>query len=123
MKRYHKDVYIPEAGKRSLEALTDVLNTLKWTYSKHVLDNLKYRSINMEAILLFIKNTRLQAKDIFEYYIDDKSIIYKVCFRLSFASGTDIILVLSNMKNIVTLYMNEKNDMHYTLNKSLYVKN
>ena len=123
MYRYHKDVYIPEADSVRLEAWTERLNAGKWQYSRHCCDILKCRTISLNAVLLFIKAVKLNAKDIFEYYTDENNSFVKVCYRIAYTSGVDIILVIGEDKKIITIYMNEKNDLHYTLNKSLYVRN
>lgn len=123
MNRYHKAVYIPDIDKKRLEALTDVLNAMKWRYTEHCIDTLKYRTIRIEDILVFIKNLKLNSQDIFEYYTDEKNRIIKIGYRIKYTSGTDIILVLSNTKNIVTIYLNTADDNHITLNKNLYVRN
>jgi len=122
MNRYHKNVYIPEADKARLEALTDVLNTLKWTHTRHCTDNLKYRTIRQEDILLFIKDLKLRHEDIFEYYKDEAGHITKACYRIKYTAGVDIILILSDVKNIITIYTNTADDDHITLNKNLYTQ-
>ena len=122
MNRYHKAVYIPEKEKACLQAYSDVLNTLKWRYSKHTLDTLKYKAIRYEDILLFIKNTILRGEYIFEYYIDNTDIIIKACYRIPYIKGTDIIAVIGNDKTLITIYTNTSNDNHITLNKNLYIK-
>jgi hypothetical protein len=120
MSRYHKAVYIPEADKLRLEAYTRQLNALKWGYTRHTLDNLKYRSIRLEDVLNFIKGVILNEKNIFEYYKDEKNNIIKACYRVKYSQGMDLILILSDIKNIITIYLNTSDDLHYTLKKSLY---
>lgn len=123
MNRYHKDVYIPEADKIRLEAFTDVLNGKKWTYTGHCTDNLKIRYIGLTEILLYIKGLILHADDIFEYYKDEAGSIKKACYRVKYTAGIDIILIISDVKNIITIYTNTADDLHVTLDKSLYVRN
>lgn len=123
MNRYHKDVYIPEADKVKIAGLTEVLNTLKWQYTGHCTDNLKLRYIGLTEILLFIKGVKLWHEDVFEYYKDEKNYIVKLCYRISYTKGQDIIIVLSDVKEIITIYLNLSDDKHETLDKNLYVKN
>lgn len=123
MNRYHKKVFIPDNHLPILSRHTSILNTLKYRYTAHCLDNLKYRSIRQEDILLFIRDLKLQASDIFEYYMDDKNAIIKICYRISYSKNQDIILILSNSKEIITIYLNSKDDEHITLDKNLYVRN
>jgi hypothetical protein len=123
MNRYHKDVYIPEADGVRLEAWTAKLNAGKWQYSRHCTDNLKLRYIGLTEILVFIKGIKLNASDIFEYYTDENNSFVKTCYRIKYTAGIDIILVLGEDKNIITIYANTADDDHVTLNKNLYVKN
>lgn len=118
MLRYHKKVYFPDQSEQSLKAFTDRLNGLAWGYSRHCLDNLKYRAVNMQDILLYIKDIKLDWKDIFEYYLNND--IDRAVYRVKYNQGIDICLVISKDKNIVTIYLNTTDDKHYTLNKEVY---
>ena len=120
MKRYHEKIYFPDAVM--VKELTEKLNSkhIRWTYSKHCLENLKYRALDNASILLHIKNLELKAEEVFEYYIKSEK-IEKLCYRISY-SNLDIILVVSNRKNIITIYMNNKDDKHETLNPEQYTK-
>jgi hypothetical protein len=55
MKRFHKQVYTKPDHWQTLEAITGRLNGLAWGYSRHCLQNVKTRAIDLEALLLFIK--------------------------------------------------------------------
>jgi len=123
MNRYHKDVYIPDGDNIRLEAWTARLNAGKWHISKHCTDNLKIRYIGLSEIFLFIKNIVLNASDIFEYYTDENNAFVKTCYRIKYTAGIDIILVLGEDKNIITIYANTADDDHITLNKNLYTQN
>jgi hypothetical protein len=120
MKRYHKKIYFPKQGEKDLEKLTARLNGLTWRYTRHSIDGLKCRAVDLEAVLNFIKNTKLESKDIFEYY--ELGEIVKACYRLPYTENTDIILVISNQKEIITIYTNTAGDNHITLNSALYIK-
>ncbi len=117
MNRYHKKIYFPDVD--ILDDITSKLNNLEWNYSKHCLDNLKYRTANIEDVLKTIKNSQLQAQDIFEYYKDAQG-ISKLCYRISYSDTNDIILVISKDKNIITVYFNSVDDDHFTLKNNLY---
>ena len=119
LNRYHKKVFTTAEHWEKLKSLTNRLNVMKWSYSIHSLDNLRHRIIGIESILRFIKNTVLDYNTIFEYYLNNNE-PEKICYRLNYNSDVDLILVLSNTKNIITIYINEKNDNHLTLNKNLY---
>lgn len=121
MKRYHKKVYFPLGSGTALHKFTNKLNAMQWKYTSHSLDNLKYRSIDNRDILLFIKDLVLDFSDIFEFYAQDNEVI-KACYRIYYNDDIDIILVLSNDKKIITIYLNEKDDLHYTLKENQYNK-
>ena len=116
--RYHKEVYFPIDQQKDLKTFTDRINQLNYIPTSHCLDNLKHRVIDIEGILNFIKYTELDISQIFEYYTQGNQ-IEKVCFRIPY-QGNDIILILSNFKQIITIYLNDKDDIHITLNKQLY---
>jgi len=104
MLRYHKKIYFPNNALAHIQALTDKLNGLKWQYSTHCLDNLKYRLIDNKAVLLYIKNLVLEARQVFEYYSQDNKII-KTCYRVPYINDIDLILVVNNNKCIITIYI------------------
>jgi len=119
MKRYHKKIYFPINNQERLSAFCDNLNNKQWQFTKHTLDNLKYRNIDKTGLLLYIKERQLRVGNIFEYY-EENNIIIKACFRLAYNEIFDIILVINNVKSIITIYLNLKEDRHYTLNESIY---
>jgi len=121
MNRYHKDVFTKPDHWQTLEALTDHLNGLAWAYSRHCLDSIKTRAIDLEALLIFIKGLKLNISQIFEYYLDDKDRPEKICYRISYISGLDIILVIAEDKEIITIYLNSQKDKHETLRKEQYI--
>ena len=122
MKRYHKKVYLPSDSRKKLQGFTDKLNSMNWRYTRHTLDNLKYRAINLQEILNFVKGLKLEAKNIFEFYASDTGNIIKACYRVEFSQGVDIILVVGYNKEIITIYSNIKEDEHITLKKEIYTK-
>jgi hypothetical protein len=122
MLRYHKQVYFNPQDIESLKAFTNRLNGLIWRYSSHSIDNLRHRAIDLEGLLIFIKDIELKAGDIFEFYADENNQeIIKVCYRINWQKDLDIILVLSQEKNIITVYINSKTDEHFTLRKEAYI--
>jgi len=118
MQRYHKKIYFPDI--ELLNNVNDYLNTKSWKYSGHCLENLKYRSIDLEGVLRFIRGLELNTDDIFEYYKKGDNII-KVCYRIPY-NNIDLILVLNSEKIIITVYFNSSNDNHVTLKENLYCK-
>jgi hypothetical protein len=121
MLRYHKDVYMNPGHFKGLQTFTDRLNWLKWGYSGHCLENLKYRAIDLESILKYIRDLKLESGQIFEYYINDlTNEPEKVCYRVAYNPGIDLVLVINQYKEIITIYINSANDKHETLKKELY---
>jgi hypothetical protein len=122
MLRYHKEVYTEPKHWERLKALTGELNSLKWTYSRHCLDSIKDRAIDLEGLLIFIKGIELTAGQIFEYYLDDRAEPIKICYRIAYEpAGLDIILVVGEDKEIITIYINSREDKHETLKRELYI--
>lgn len=119
MERYHVKIGFPVEDNQKLIALTDYFNAVNWQYTAHCLDNLKYRVIDLEKALLFIKGSILNNNDIFEYYIEAGKIV-KVCYRIKYEKNLDLILVLNEFKEIITIYLNTADDLHFTLKKELY---
>lgn len=120
MKRYHEKIYFPD--KEKLSSFCSRLNGQNWKFSYHAISQLKNRLNNLEAVLLYIKDVVLCPADIFEYYKREDDFIEKACFRLSYLQY-DVILVISDNKTIITVYINQKGDSHFTLKKELYCLN
>ena len=123
MSRYNIDVFTKQEHFKGLQTFTDRLNWLKWQYTRHSIDNIKYRAIDLEGLLLFIKGLKLETKYIFEYYINDlTNEPEKVCYRINWLKDIDIILCLEKDKKIISIWLNSVEDKHETLNESLYAK-
>jgi len=122
MLRYHKKVYINSKDLDRLKAFTERLNALNWAYTGHCLDHIKSRAIDIEGLLLFIKDIKLCSEQIFEFYLDEQTRdIVKVCYRISWLKDLDIIIVIGEDKQIITIYLNSKEDEHFTLRKEQYI--
>ena len=119
--RYHRKVYFPEDSTNKLTSLCDSLNGENWRYTAHSIDGLKYRAIDQKAVLLFIKDLRLEPSKVFEYYIEGSKIT-KICYRVEYTDNIDLVIVISKEKNIITIYLQDKTDDHVTLNSCLYCK-
>jgi len=122
MLRYHKAVYTEPGHWQRLGEFTERLNSLNWSYSRHCLENIRHRAVDIEGLLLYIKGVRLEAGAIFEYYLTDRGEVDRVCYRIAYNNGLDIILVMGEDKEIITIYLNSKNDLHYTLKRELYIQ-
>ena len=125
MKRYHREVYTEAKHWARLGALTEVFNGMKWQYTGHCLDHITTsgRVVDIEGLLRYIKGVKLDPGQIFEYYLDDTSEeVIKVCYRLPYMKDIDLILILGEEKQIITIYINSREDKHYTLKKELYTR-
>jgi hypothetical protein len=122
MLRYHKAVYTEPKHWRKLEVLTGFLNTLEWQYTSHCIDHIKSRAVDLEGLLKYIRGVKLEIGQIFEYYLNDNGEPIKICYRISYIFGVDIILILGNNKQIITIYLNSAGDNHETLKKELYTR-
>jgi hypothetical protein len=121
MRRYNKAVYTEPGHWQRLGEFTERLNSLNWRYTEHCLKNIKSRAVDIEDLLLFIKGLRLEAGRIFEYYLDERAEPIKICYRIPYKTGLDIILIVGEAKQIITIYLNSSEDLHYTLRKELYI--
>lgn len=124
MKRYHIDINFPSEHTEKLKSFVKKINSQSFKYSKHCIDRLYQNLLSSEKVsksLSFLKNLSFEYEHIFEYYIEGGEIV-KACFRLSYSSYNDIIIVLSQDKVIITVYLNDVKDEHITLNRELYVK-
>ena len=122
MLRYHKAVYTEPEHWQRLADFTEKLNGLNWQYSRHCLENIKSRAIDIEGLLLYIKGIRLEAGAIFEYYLTDNGEVDRACYRIVYNNGLDIILVIAENKEIITIYLNLVGDNHETLKRELYIQ-
>ena len=122
MNRYHKKIYFPSDSNKKLNTFTDLINNKKWLYSRHSIDNLKYRAYNINDILNYIKQYQFNAEQIFEYYSSDTGHILKVCYRINYSDNIDLILVIGYNKELITIYANITGDNHITLNRGLYTR-
>ena len=120
--RYHKKIYFPNSSRADLKDFTCRMNNTGWKYTQHTLDHIRYRAIDIQEVLQFIKGLTLNAKQVFEYYTEGKDDISKVCYRIPYIKGEDIILVVGSNKQIITIYYNNSKDKHLTLKEELYAK-
>lgn len=120
MERYHKDIGFNLIDIQALHSRINRLNTIKFTFTRHSIDKITERG-QLEVIGHFLRDLRLCYSDLFEYY-KETDYISKLCFRINFSDTKDLILVLNEYKGIVTIYLNNKADKHFTLNKNNYSK-
>jgi hypothetical protein len=116
IKRYHREVYFPPDIRDGLFKFTKTLNYKEWKYTEHGLDRLSDEP-RSKQIKRLLNSLWLDPEFIFEIYLG-KSGIRKACFRLPFDEKEDLIIVVTNNKELVTLYFNDVDDIHSTLDLS-----
>lgn len=119
MKRYHVALEGFEANQ--VEQATARLNGKRFIYSSHFFHQVMARFNDKEQRILgdYLRAYELKKGECFEYYEDNRGII-KICYRLPFTQECDIVLVLAMNKSVITIYRNNVNDHHQTLNKNQY---
>lgn len=114
IKKYHKEVFF---DKGLILSCFTSLSTKTLRYSRHAqLETIKDRYQTVPVIT----SKSLKFDDIFEYVVDN-GIITKLVFRISTLSDThDFSYSISTDGAVVTCWGNAKDDIHKTLNHSLY---
>jgi hypothetical protein len=118
MLRYHKQVYFPADSPSKLDIFCQNLTAQDWSFSTHAIERIKDNG-KLSNILTAIKKYAFDYQDIFEYYQDNGDIV-KAVFRIGYTLQYDIIFVVSSEKNLITVYLNDTQDKHFTLNTNQY---
>jgi hypothetical protein len=109
---YHKDVFLPKIS------LSDKM--VKVNYTHHAIDaayNDRYEEIILPNALNFAKS------EIIEVEIKNKKIV-KIVARFDYNNNYDLVIVIIPQGKIIkTVWLNDKNDTHLTLDTSKYNKN
>jgi hypothetical protein len=118
MLRFHKNVFFPDNASSKLKDLCLALNSKDWSFSSHAIDSIKDEPINLHELLTEIKALKIYANGIFEFYLDNSSIV-KICYRFNWKSKS-IIICLNSSKTLISVWVNSIDDNHATLRKNLY---
>lgn len=119
MFRYNKQVFFPKDNQGKLEAVNEALNQKDYIFTKHFFEQVKTRFSDINFLGQYLKALKLQAVNIFEYYIDGGQVV-KVCYRLQYTREQDIILVFSKDKALISIFLNAVNDNHKTIDKKAF---
>lgn len=120
MLRYHKQLGIPSKYHAQMEELNNKFNSLKrFGKTNHAMENIHKRFEYMKILQYLANDIEFKTDYIFEIY-SDNDIIKKMVYRLPFSNYQDLIIVLTCRKDIVTLYLNNREDNHKTLRKEQY---
>jgi hypothetical protein len=117
MTKYHKEIGFLPCHIGECKVLLSDLKFRKIRFSFHALQSLKDEREDVK-IGQFLRDYVLNFDDIFEIVVYD-GIIQRMGFRVNF-NEKDIVFIISRDKLIITLWTNEKSDLHYTLNKNNY---
>jgi len=121
MNRYHKKIYFPESDKTRLVDLCEKLNGKAYIITPHCIERVKENLKALDGILRHIKEYTIQYNNIFEYY-ENHGIIERIVIRINYNEYRDLILVIGNRKELITIYFNDIKDNHITLREELYTK-
>ena len=119
---YHKKVYW---DKQFDVDARKIMEKEKYTFSNHLLKNLRYskakrRQITEERLSQILYNIRDRKQNYYLYEVEVKNgNVVKAVVRTSYDKENDISIVYRN-ECIVTAWLNEKNDRHLTLDKKKY---
>lgn len=128
IKRYHKNVFYPENSLEIIRVFILELMNKRLSFSDHALH--KYKRMN-RRIKSHIKNIlrstiplgNINEDNIFEIYINNSNKITKGGIRFPIPdTNITIILIVSTSGKIVTVYVNNTNDSHESLDSSKYEK-
>jgi hypothetical protein len=119
MLKYHKDLGFKRDDVILAQRLIEALKGKPFIFSKHCLIELLKES-EAENIGRSIKDYILKWDDVFEVVTSEGRIL-KIGFRILF-NDKDIVFILSNDKTILTAWLNNVKDGHFTLKASNYVR-
>lgn len=119
---YHKKVFWDK--KFDIDA-RKIMEKEEYTFSQHLLKNLRYskakrRQITEERLSQILYNIRDRKQNYYLYEVEVKNgNVVKAVVRTSYNKEDDISIVYRD-KCIVTAWLNEKRDIHTTLDKKKY---
>lgn len=111
-RRYHKDIGFPEQA-RMPHGFSPII---KLTYGSHARDRSSERYIpNLPNVI------DLRKADLFEIGVVGRT-VSKLGFRYPYDEKNDLVMMVGTKDGFVrTVWLNDKNDHHRTLNKSQYI--
>ena len=138
-KLFHSDIFMPKGMQEVVLKLQQKYFN-NYSLSNHVKEYLdsyynRSHSYNADLILNCLNSIKVSPKQAFEVllvndvkkYNNTKWHVEKYCIRVDYNEREDLIVVISPKINkheinnvIITMWLNDKNDNHYTLNDSKY---
>lgn len=118
MKRYYIGLGFPKGADRKLEKFTNFQNSIPHQLDSHILTERNYRLTN--EIKTFLQSLRLDKNDIFEYREDDEGRVDRAVYKMLLNDRETINIVIMWDGRIKTFWLNNINDVHKTLDTSIY---
>ena len=119
-KRYHKNIYFNP--RYNLQKFCDKLNKQEvLTISEHARDNLIYYFGlgDLKNKIEWLQKIKFVKHNLYEFYIKNGQMI-KAGFKLVYNQNTDLILVVSRDKTLVTVFKSELKENYKPKKKHLY---
>lgn len=109
MALYHRDVFMPDVARRLRFAVM-----LKYSnHARHAAKDDKRGKVNLPRVLDSREATLIEAEVV-------NGRVVKLVYRMAHDDKTDVSLVVLPDGFVKTVWLNEKNDHHKTLNTSRY---
>lgn len=106
---YHKDIFLPKIRLQD--------KPLKVYYSLHAIDaakNDRYGKIILPDTINFCSGTIIEVE-----LKNDK--VVKILLRVNYSQKYDLCIVIGSQFRVRTVWLNDKNDNHHTLNRAKYI--
>ena len=122
----HEKVWMPQSVKKQAMRLQRKLS--KKYFTQHLYEHLTNKDSKHDYTLQDIKNVvyKISKNPISPFevgIVEDefgKFLVKKYCVRTNLNKQNDISIVLSNKGRIITAWINDVRDIHYTLDRSKY---
>lgn len=130
MKEYllHKDIFMPQQVKDATKNMQKslVANSFSSHLYDHLLNKDRKHNYTEEDINKAVEKMTKNPIEPFEVKLVEanwgKLRIVKYCVRMNLNDTTDIVIVIGNKQNVVTAWLNNKNDTHRTLDRNKYYR-
>lgn len=128
-KLYHKEVFWKKYFDREALKLADKITADELSYhieKEHMKNPDKKHPYDFNGLLKAIERIRSNENAYLFEVAENNGIILKAVWRVSYDDKNDISVVIRRDKNrifIVTAWVNDKGDIHKTLDKNNYCKN
>ena len=129
LRRYHVNFGFPEDWEDSAKSFSEKISQKgPLTLSVHAVEKLVeishlFGTELVSAYFKIFKSGILSTENLFEFYRYNRGSMYKACFRHKIEGfPVDLVTVISESGNVVTIFHTHVDDTHTTLNRKLYEK-